>query len=60
MRSKIFFVTALFAQSSLEACKKKHVRRGHAGVWKVTWGHWKVAWGIWEVAWGVQEVVWGV
>ena len=33
VRSKIDFITALIARSSLEACKKKHVRRGYAGVW---------------------------
>ena len=32
VRSKIYFITALFVRSPLEACKKKHVRRGHVGV----------------------------
>ena len=60
VRSKIYFLKALFARSSLEACKKKHVRRGHAGVWKVAWGTWEVAWGAWEVAWGIWEAAWGI
>ena len=32
VRSKNYFI---LARSFLAACKKKHVRRGHAGVWEV-------------------------